>query len=71
MIKLCFQKGDEYGKYLLNRSPGGLIVIILHLLSHGTRHTLFAMGIMDYMANGIKMKWNIVLPATVQAINSS
>jgi len=29
------------------------------------------MGIMDYMANGIKMERNIVLPATVQAINSN
>jgi hypothetical protein len=29
------------------------------------------MGIMDYMVNGIKMKWNIALPATLQAINSS
>ncbi|PKY18502.1 hypothetical protein RhiirB3_405658 [Rhizophagus irregularis] len=29
------------------------------------------MGIMDYMANSIGMKQNIVLPATVQAINSS
>jgi len=30
-----------------------------------------AMGIMDYMVNGTGMEWNIVLPATVQAINSS
>jgi len=29
------------------------------------------MGIMDYMANGIGMEQNIVLPATVQVINSS
>jgi hypothetical protein len=29
------------------------------------------MGIIDYMVNGIKMEQNIVLPATVQAINSS
>ncbi|GET57778.1 hypothetical protein RhiirA5_417177 [Rhizophagus irregularis] len=28
-------------------------------------------GIMDYMANGIKMERNIVLPVTVQAINLS
>ncbi|GBB91044.1 hypothetical protein RclHR1_18140005 [Rhizophagus clarus] len=29
------------------------------------------MGIMDYMANGIKMEQNIVLPATLQAKNLS
>ncbi|CAG8700283.1 11243_t:CDS:1, partial [Dentiscutata heterogama] len=37
-------------------------------------HALFAMEnmrIMDYMVNGIKMKQNIALPATVQAMNSS
>jgi len=39
------------------------------LLSHGAHHVLFAkenMGIMDYMANGIEMEQNIVLPATLQ-----
>jgi hypothetical protein len=42
--------------------------------SRGTRHVPFAMenmGIMDYMANGIKMKRNIVLLALLQAINSN
>jgi len=46
----------------------------LHLFSHRTFHTLFMignMGIMDCMVNGIEMEQNIVLPATVQAINSS
>ena len=44
------------------------------MLSRGIHHVLFAMknmGIMDYMANGIGMERNIVLPATLQAINSS
>ncbi|PKY58765.1 hypothetical protein RhiirA4_412230 [Rhizophagus irregularis] len=48
--------------------------MILHHLSRGAHHALSAMesmGIMDYMANGIEMEQNIVLPATVQAINSS
>ncbi|CAG8619478.1 610_t:CDS:2 [Gigaspora rosea] len=39
-----------------------------------SHHALFVMenmGIMDYMANGIKMKRNIVLPATLQTINLS
>ncbi|GET54595.1 hypothetical protein GLOIN_2v1870575 [Rhizophagus irregularis DAOM 181602=DAOM 197198] len=52
----------------------GLIIIILHHLSHGVHRVLFAMenmGTMDYMANGIGMEQNIVLPATLQAINSS
>jgi hypothetical protein len=37
----------------------GLIIIILYLLSRGVHHVLFVMenmGIMDYMANGIKME---------------
>jgi len=29
------------------------------------------MKIIDYMVNGIEMEWNIVLPATLQAINSN
>ncbi|CAG8776299.1 8247_t:CDS:2, partial [Acaulospora morrowiae] len=36
---------------------------------HEARHALFVMenvGVMDYMANGIKPERNIVLPATVQ-----
>ena len=40
----------------------------------GAHHVLFAMenmGIVDYMANGMKMEWNIVSPAIVQPINSS
>jgi hypothetical protein len=43
-------------------------------LSRGIHHALSAienMGIMDYMANDIKMKRNIVLPATLQAVNSN
>src|SRR5256885_14480747 len=39
-------------------------IIILHHLSRGAHHVLFAMenmGIMDYMANGIEIKRNIVL----------
>src|SRR6266496_3230494 len=50
----------------------GLIIIFLHHLSRGAHHVLFVienMGIMDYMANGIKMKQNIVLLASLQAIN--
>ena len=38
--------------------------MILYHLSHEAHHALFAMeniGIMDYIANGIKMKRNIVL----------
>jgi hypothetical protein len=52
----------------------GLIIIILHHLSHRAHHALFAMKnmeIIDYMVNDIKMKWNIVLLALLQAINSS
>ena len=48
--------------------------MILHHLSHGAHHVLFAMenmGIMDYMANGIEMERNIVLAVTLQALNSS
>src|SRR5581483_1100064 len=40
-------------------------VIILHHLSRGAHHVLFVMenmGIMDYMAHGIKMKRIIALP---------
>jgi len=40
----------------------------------GTHHVIFAMenmGIMDYMANGIKMEQNIVLLASLQVINSN
>ena len=51
---------------------GELIIIILHCFSHGAHYVLFAMEnmrIMDYMTNGIKMKRNIVLPVTLQAIN--
>ena len=53
---------------------GGLIIIILHHFSRGAHHALFAMenmGITDYMANGIKMEQNIVLLASLQAINSN
>ena len=53
---------------------GELIIIILHHLSRGAHHVLFAMenmGITDYMANGIKMEQNIVLLASLQAINSN
>ncbi|UZO08387.1 uncharacterized protein OCT59_028644 [Rhizophagus irregularis] len=49
----------------------GLIIIILHPLSRGAHHALFVMenmGIMDYMAHG--MEQNIVLLASLQAINS-
>ena len=66
----------EHFTYLKFRSTRfrELIIIILHLLSRGTHHALFAtenMGIMNYMANGIETERNIVLLATVQAINSS
>ncbi|RIA98627.1 hypothetical protein C1645_812500 [Glomus cerebriforme] len=53
---------------------GKLIIIILHHLSHGAYHVLSVMKnmeIMDYMVNDIGMEWNIVLPAILQAINSS
>ncbi|CAG8687522.1 21945_t:CDS:10, partial [Gigaspora rosea] len=61
----------EHFTYLKFRNS--LITIILYLLSRGIRHALFTMEnmeIMDCMANGIEMEQNIVLPATVQAINS-
>ncbi|CAG8805537.1 25693_t:CDS:2, partial [Dentiscutata erythropus] len=48
-----------------------LIIIVLHHLSRGAHHVLFVMknmGIMDYMANDIEMKQNIVLPATLQNV---
>ncbi|GBB97407.1 hypothetical protein RclHR1_02990008 [Rhizophagus clarus] len=49
--------------------------MILHHLSRGAHHVLFAMeimGIMDYMANGMEvMEQNIVLLASLQAINSN
>ena len=48
--------------------------MILHHLSRGAHHALFVMEnmeIMDYMANGIKMKRNIVLLASLQAIDSN
>ena len=44
----------------------------MHHFSHEAHRALFAMEnmeIMDYMANGTEMEQNIVLPATVQAIN--
>ncbi|CAG8789194.1 13248_t:CDS:2, partial [Dentiscutata erythropus] len=49
-------------------------LITKSVLARGIRHARFAMenmGIMDCMANGIEMEQNIVLPATVQAINSN
>jgi hypothetical protein len=60
--------------YLNGIVSEGLIIIILHHLSRGAYHVLFAMenmGITDYMANGIKMEQNIVLLASLQAINSN
>ena len=48
------------------------MIIILYLFSRGTHYALFAtenIGIMDYVANGIEMERNIILPATVQAKN--
>ncbi|RGB22823.1 hypothetical protein C1646_822395 [Rhizophagus diaphanus] len=44
------------------------------IIHRGARHALFVMenmGIMDYMVNGIKMEQNIVLLASLQAINSN
>ena len=65
----------EHSPYLNSKTVlEGLIIIILHHLSRGAHHVLFAMenmGIMDYMANGIEMEQNIDLLATVQAINTS
>ncbi|CAG8821044.1 2413_t:CDS:2, partial [Dentiscutata erythropus] len=41
------------------------------LKSHVRVFVMENTGIMDHMANGIEMEQNIVLPATVQAINST
>ena len=46
----------------------------MHHLSRGAHHALFMMEnmeIMDYMANGIGMKQNIILLALLQATNSN
>jgi hypothetical protein len=60
----------EHFTYLKFRNSfRGLIIIILYLLSCGTRHALSVMenmGIMDYTANGIKTKRNIVLLAYIR-----
>jgi hypothetical protein len=65
----------EHFTYLKFRNSfRGIDNIILYLLSRGIRHALFVMenmGITDYMANGMKMERNIILPATLQAINLS
>jgi len=60
---------DHFTYLKIRNSFRGLIIIILHLLSRGIHHALFAMenmGIMDYMANGIETEQNTVLPARLQ-----
>ena len=63
----------EHFSYLkFGNSFRGIDNYVLHHLSRGAHHVLFAMEnmeIMDYMANG--MEQNIVLLASLQAINSS